>query len=111
MVVLLWVIFLVVCKEGIQLHALLEVLHGLSAPDLFQEVEVAVDIHASSNESVPVHALQPDVSIVLLELEVDCFEEVDVRSLNGVHVLSSHLKLVKVKVLREHLHLKSIINN
>ena len=60
---------------------------------------------------MPVHALNPDVSVVLLEFKVNCFEEVDIGTLNGVHVHPSHFELVEIKVLREHLHLKSIIIN
>lgn len=54
-------------------------------------------------------ALELDVGVVLLELEVDRFVEVDVGALDGVHVLSRHFKLVEVEVLGEHLHLISII--
>ena len=100
-----------VSKECIQLDALLEVLDCLSAPDLFQEIEVAIYIDTSSNQSVPMNTLNPYVSIVFLKLEVDGFEEIDVWSLDGVHVLSSHLKLIKIEVFREHLHLNYIINN
>ena len=50
-------------------------------------------------------ALDLDVGIVLLEFEVNCFEEVDVGTFDCVHVHPSHFELVEVKVLREHLHL------
>ena len=105
MVVLLGEIFLVISEECIQLDALLEVLDGLHASDLFQEVKVAIDIDACADESVPVDALNADVGVVLLELEVDSLEEVDVRALDGVHVVARHLELVEVKVLGEDLHL------
>jgi len=47
-----------------------------------------VNVDASSDESVPVDALQLDVGVVLLELEVDCLEEVNIWSLDSVHILS-----------------------
>ena len=81
-----------------------EVFDGLHAADLFQEIEVAVDIHAGSDQSVPVDTLQLDVGIVLLELEVNGLVEVYVGTLDGVHVHARHLKLVEVKILWEHLH-------
>lgn len=54
-------------------------------------------------------ALELDVGVVLLELEVDRFVEVYVGTFDGVHVFSGHFKLVEIKVLWEHLHLISII--
>jgi len=104
-VVFLWEIFLVVSEEGVKLDALLEVFHGFHASDLLQEVEVTINVDASTDQSVPVDALKSDVGIVLLELEVDGLEEVDVWALDCVHVLARHLKLVEIKVLGEHLHL------
>ena len=62
-------------------------------------------VDTSSDKSLPVNTLNLDVGVVLLELEVDRLVEVDVRSLDGVLVVSSHLELVEVKVLREHLHI------
>lgn len=61
---------------------------------------------------MPVDALDANVGVVLLELEVDGLEEVDVGTLDGVHVVARHLELVEVKVLGEDLHLCviSIIN-
>ena len=53
---------------------------------------------------MPVHALDLNVSVVFLELEVNCFVEVNVGTLNCVHVLSRHFKLVEVEVFWEHLH-------
>ena len=91
-------------EEWVELEALFEVLHGLHAADLFQEIEVAVDIHAGPDQSVPVHTLQLDIGIVLLEFEVDGLVEVDVGALDGVHVHARHLELVEVKILWEHLH-------
>jgi hypothetical protein len=104
-VVFLWEIFLVVSEESVQLDALLEVLDSLHASNLLQEVEVAVDVDACTDETVPVDALESDIGVVLLELEVDGLEEVDVWALDCVHVLARHLKLVEIKVLGEHLHL------
>ena len=94
-----------VSEEGIELNALLEVLDGLHASDLLQEVEVSVDVDARTDQSVPVHALDAQVRVVLLELEVHGLVEVDVRSLDRVHVVTRHLELVEVKILGEHLHL------
>jgi hypothetical protein len=103
-IVFLWVIFLVVGEEGVELDALFEVLDGLHAADLLEEVEVAVDVDAGADQSVPVDALQLDVGVVLLELEVDRLVEVDVGPLYCVHVLSGHLELVEVEILGEDLH-------
>ena len=58
---------------------------------------------------MPVNALKTNVRIVLLETEVHGGVEADVRALDGVHVFTSHLELVKVEVFWEHLHLDSIV--
>lgn len=92
-------------EESVQLHALLEVLDGLHASYLFQEIEIAVDVDASADQSVPVDALNSDVGVVLLELEVNGLEEVNVGALDSVHVMARHLKLIEIKVLWKHLHL------
>lgn len=94
-----------VSEEGIKLDALLEVLDGLHASDLLQEIEVAINIDASADQSVPVDALESDVGVILLELEVNGLEEVDVGTLDSVHILACHLKLVEIEVFGEHLHL------
>jgi len=107
-VVFLWEIFLVVSEESVQLDALLEIFDGLHASDLLQEVEVTINVDACSDQSVPMDALESDVGVVLLELEVNCLEEVNVRALNGVHVVARHLKLIEVEVLGEDLHLNNI---
>ena len=91
-------------EEGVELHALLEVLNSFCAPDLLKEIEVTINVDAGADKSVPVDALQLDVGVVLLKLEVDRLEEVDVGTFDRVHVLSSHLELVEIKVLGEHLH-------
>ena len=70
MVVLVREVLLVVSKEGVELDALFEVLDSLEAADVLEEVEVAVCVHAGTDESVPVDALELDVSVVLLEGEV-----------------------------------------
>ena len=57
------------------------------------------------------HALQLDVCVVCLEGEVKRLAEVNVRTLDGVHVLTSHLKLVEVKVFGEDLHLNYYYDN
>ena len=53
-------------------------------------------------------ALETHVSIVLLEREVHCAVEANVRSFDGVHIVTGHLELVKVEVFGEHLHLETI---
>jgi hypothetical protein len=103
-VVLLRVVFLVVGEEGVELDALLEVVDCLKTADVLHEVEVAVGVDARANESVPVHALQLNVGVVLLEGEVQCLAEVDVWSLDGVHVFTRHFELGELKVLGEDFH-------
>ena len=93
-----------VSEEGVELNALLKVLYSFCASDLLKEIEVTIYINASSDKSVPVNALQFDVRIVLLKFEVDSLKEVNVGSLDRVHVLPRHFELVEIKVLREHLH-------
>jgi hypothetical protein len=110
-VVLLREVLFVIRKEGIELNALFEVLYGFEAADVLKEIEVAVGVDAGADESVPVDALELDVGVVLLEGEVKRFAEVDVRTLDGVHVLTSHLKLVEVKVFGEDLHLNYYYDN
>ena len=100
-----------VSEERIELDALFEVFYGFKAADVLEEVEVAVGVHASANQSVPVDALQLDVGIVLLELEVKRLAEVDVGALDCVHVLASHLKLVEIEVFWENLHLNYYYDN
>ena len=94
-----------VSEESVQLNALLEVLNCLHASDLFQEIEISVNVDAGTDQSVPVNALDSKVSVILLELEVDGLEEVNVRALNCVHVIARHLELVEIKVLWKDLHL------
>ena len=95
-----------VSEESVQLDALLEIFDGLHASDLLQEVEVTINVDACTDQSVPMDALESDVGVVLLELEVNCLEEVNVRALNGVHVVARHLKLIEIEVLGEDFHLK-----
>ena len=104
-VVLISIVFLVVGEEPIELNALLEVLDSLHASDVLQEIKVSVNVDASSDKSVPVNALQLKVRIVLVELEVQSLTEVNVRSLDRVHVLTGHLELVEVEVFWKHLHI------
>ena len=108
-VVFLRVIFLVVSEESIELNALFEVLNSFHTSNLLKEIEVSVNIDASSNKSVPVHTLNLDVSVELLELEVNSLVEIDVWSLDCVHVLSSHFELIKIKILGEDLHLQYLL--
>ena len=109
-VILVWIVLLVVGEEAIELHALLEVLDGLHASDVLEEIEVTVDINAGPDQSVPVNALQLKIGVVLLELEHDSLSEVNVWSLDGVHVFSRHLKLIEIEVFREHFHYLICIN-
>ena len=103
-VILVWIILLVVGEKTIELYALLEVLDGLHASDVFEEVEITVNINASPDQSVPVNTLQFKIGVVLLELEHDSLSEVNVWSLDCMHVFSRHLKLIEIEVFREHLH-------
>ncbi len=104
MIVLVRVVFLVVGEEVVKLDGLFEVLHGLHASDVLQEIEVSVDVDSCSDQSVPVHGLELNIGVILLELEIDGLSKVNVWSLDSVHVFSSHLKLIEVKVLGEHFH-------
>ena len=109
MVVFVWVVLLVVGKEGVELEALLEVLGGFEAADVLEHVEVTVGVCASLDQTVPVNTLQTDVCVVLLEAEVHGGTKADVGAFDGVHVVTRHLELVEVEVLREHFHLKSLL--
>jgi len=110
-VVLLREILLVVSEERIELNALFEVLYGFEAADVLEEVEVAISVHTCADESVPVDALEFDVGVVLLEGEVKSLAEVDVGTLDGVHILASHLKLIEIEVFGEDLHLYYYYDN
>ena len=103
-VILIWIVLLVVSKETVELDALSEVLNRLQASDVLKEVEVSKHIDASSDESVPVNALQLDIGVILLELKVDSFSKVNVWSLDGMHVFTRHFELGEVEIFREHLH-------
>ena len=104
MVVFLRVVFLVLGEECIQRYALLEVLCCLKTLDIFQEFEVPISVHACSNYSLPVDALQLDIGVVLLEVEVQGRTEINVGALNRVHIITSHFKLIEVEVFWEDLH-------
>jgi hypothetical protein len=99
----------VVGEEGIQLEALLEVFDGFEATDILEEVEVAVGVDAGADQSVPVDALQLDVRVVDLEVEIEGLGEVDVGTLDGVHVFARSFKLVELEVLGEHFHFNQLI--
>jgi hypothetical protein len=103
-VVLLREVFLVHGKEGVKLDALLKVRDCLKAADVLHEVKVAVSVNTCTDKSVPMDTLQFDVSVVLLETEVERLSEVDVGTFNGVHVFSCHFELGELEVLWEHLH-------
>ena len=109
-VVLVSIILLVISEEAIELDALLEVLDSLHASDVLEEVEVPVNVDASSDKSVPVDTLELKVRVVLVELEVQGLAEVNVWSLDRVHILTGHLELIKVEVFWKHLHIKNKIN-
>jgi hypothetical protein len=53
---------------------------------------------------MPMDALELQVGIVFLELEFKSLVEIDVGSLNGVHVFFGELELVELKVFRKDLH-------
>lgn len=91
-------------EEGVKLVALLKVRDCLKAADVLHEVKVAVGINTRAHESVPMNALQLDVGVVLLEAEVERLSEVNVGTLDAVHVFSCHFELGKLEVLWEHLH-------
>ena len=103
-VVLLWVVFLVVGEERIEADTLLKVRGNFTAANVLSILEVAKSVDACLEESVPVNALQLDVSIVFLVLEVQGLAKVDIWPLDGVHVLPGHVKLTEVEVLWEYLH-------
>lgn len=94
-----------ISEESIKLNALFEVLHCFHASDLLQEIEVAIYINACSDKSMPMYTLNLNISVVFLELKVNGLVEINVRSLDCVHVLARHLELIKVEVLREDFHL------
>ena len=56
-VVLLWVVFLMLGKESIERHALLEVLRGLQTFDVFKELKVSVGVYTGADNPLPVDAL------------------------------------------------------
>ena len=91
-------------EEGIDLEALLEVCGALVAADVLHEVKEAVSVNTCTDKSVPMDTLQFDVSVVLLETEIERLSEVDVRTFYGVHVFSCHFELGELEVLWEHLH-------
>ena len=103
-IVFVWIVLLVVGEEVVKLDALSEVLLRFEASDVLHHVKVAEDVHAGAHKPVPVDALDFDVGVVLLELKLDRLSEVDVRPLDRVHVLASHLELIEVVVLWEDLH-------
>ena len=104
-VVFIWIVLLVISEEVVKLDALSEILSGLEASNVLKEIEVTVNVDACADKSMPHDALELDVGVVLLELELNSLAEVDVRTLDGVHVFTGHLELIEVEVLREHLHI------
>ena len=73
--------------------------------DLFEEVEISIDIDACLNESLEVDALKFDVGLILLILEWHRGAKVDVWSLDGVEVERGGLELLQIVIFREHFHL------
>ena len=57
MIILLWIILLVISEEPIELYALLEILNSLETSDVLKEIEISIDVDASSDKSMPVDAL------------------------------------------------------
>lgn len=112
MEVLVRVILLVVGKVGVEREALSEVLGGFKAANVLEEVEIAESVNACVDEFVPVDALQAQVSVVLLEREVKCVVEVDIWTLNRVHLLDGRqLELGLVEVFGENSHDRNLIIN
>ena len=105
MVILVGIVLLVVSEESIELDTLSEVFDYFQTSNVLKEIEVSIMINRSSDESVPVDTLELNVGIVLLEFEAHEVTKVNVWSLNCVHILSCHFKLVEIKVLGEHLHI------
>ena len=109
-VVFVGIVFLVVGEEIVELDRLLEVFNGLETSDVLEEVEVAEDVDSSSDKSLPVNGLELNIGVVLLELEGNGLAEVNVWSLDRVHVFTGHLELRHFEVLWEHLHFIVLIN-
>ena len=104
-VIFIGVVLLVIGEESIELDALLEVLNGLEASHVLKEIKIAVHIDASSDEPVPVDALEFDVGVIFLEFEINSLAKIDVWSLDCVHVFTGHFELVEIEVLWKYLHL------
>ena len=98
-------VFLVVSIERVQLEGLSEVFSNFKTSNLSQPFEVTVLIDLSSKDSVPLDSLKLQVGGIFLEFKVsDGFVEVNVGSLDGMGVFTSHLELVEVEVFWEDLH-------
>jgi hypothetical protein len=108
-VVLVGEVLFVVGEERVQLQALLEVFDCFEATNVLEEVKVAVSVDAGADQSVPVDALELDVGVVDLEVEGEGLGEVDVGTLDGVHILSCSFKLVELEVFGEHFHFNQLI--
>ena len=105
-IVFIWVILLVISKESIELDALFEIFDSFKASDVFEVLEITEGVNAGSDESMPVDALELHVGVVLLELDtVQGLLEVNIWSLDGVHVFTGHFELVEIEVLGEYLHI------
>jgi len=108
-VVLVGEVLFVVSEVWVQLEALFEVLDGFKTADILKEVKVTIGVHAGTDQSVPVDALQLDIWVVNLKWEAQSLVEVDVGTLYGVHVFSCRFELVEVEVFGEHFHLNKLI--
>ena len=82
-----------------------EILGCFQASNILEEIKVSVSVDAGTDHAMPVNTLQFDVRIVLLEVKVQSTSEVDVGTLNCMHVLTRHFKLVEIEVFGEYLHL------
>ena len=94
-----------ICKEPIQLNALLKVFYRFETSNMLQELKVSMNIDAGADKSMPVDTLQFNISVIFLKLEINCFSEVYVWSLNGMHVLPCQLELGVVEVFWKYLHI------
>ena len=80
------------------------------AANVLEELEVSEVVHAVHDQLLPVHALQLQIRVVLLEAEVHRLAEVDVRPLDCVRRLLRKLELGEIEILWKHLHFNSFKN-
>ena len=58
---------------------------------------------------MPVHTLQFDVCVILLEVEIQCFVEIDIWPFDSKVILFGSVELRELKVLRKDFHFSGII--